>query len=114
MSYYIKDRNHISVEIQTRLSLSSAAYWCLHHTMRKSSTKRKTWTVSLRKSIHRFFHPQYITSAVMLILLATSSPSIPCVKASTTAKNPQIAKPPHVLMIVVDDAGVQDVGYNAR
>lgn len=30
------------------------------------------------------------------------------------AKNPQIVKPPHVLMIVVDDAGVQDVGYNAR
>jgi hypothetical protein len=50
----------------------------------------------------------------MLILLAISSPSMPCVKASTMAKNPQIVKPPHVLMIVVDDAGVQDVGYNAR
>ena len=26
----------------------------------------------------------------------------------------QNAKPPHILFIMIDDAGIQDVGYNAR
>ena len=45
-----------------------------------------------------------------VVLLLASSPLV----AAAVQDGQQNAKPPHILFIMVDDAGVQDIGYNAR
>jgi hypothetical protein len=66
--------------------------------------RRDTSSLILKALSH--FH---VLLLVVVLLLLASSPLV-----ATAQDGQQNAKPPHILFIMVDDAGVQDIGYNAR